>query len=696
MKKITALLLVCFVLVNVCFVSANEQASDVSRVLEAIKSRIGSTDEYDEFSSSVSTNNGKAYYRFNWSSSDKENGGYRSMNVGVNSENVIVSYDFYEEAVYERNNKASINRMPSDEAMKIAEEMLKKLNPSVADSFKLSKKSNTESLYSNDYSFKIQRYENSVPVIGNEGIITVSHDASKLLSLYMEYTEGLKSSTDTEFINRSRAEESFYNGFGMKLEYADDYTDGDKKIVLRYKPDVDYGEYISAIDGSVVKRETDEEMYRFASSDSASNLKETMSGGGGSSLSEIEIKETEKISGLISVADAEKLVRKNKIIALNNDFSLVRSALNRDYDDENKYIYNLRFEQTGQDLADKKVAYVEGVNVYLNASDGKIVSFYRNSKYSDEVNITSDEAQKKADEAVKILAPEHFGKEADFIFDEENSSNGNYRYSRYVNGIEYENNSVSVSVNLCDGSIYSYSIDFDDCEFPSADGVITSEEACRKLFEQIDYSVWYLPKTEKDFNTEAVPVYATEANNPVLDAFDGTLMYPVEKDSILPYTDISGHYAETVINTLAKFGVGFADGKFCPDSNIKQADFVALLMSAFTYRHPVVIKDGFDYSYLYSRAKNNGIINEGEYAPESEITRMDAAVMMIRAIGAEEVAKLESIFVPTFADVSTNKGYTSILSAMGVVNGDEYGNFNPEGKLSRADAAMMLYNYLSR
>ena len=171
MKKITALLLVCFVLVNVCFVSANEQASDVSRVLEAIKSRIGSTDEYDEFSSSVSTNNGKAYYRFNWSSSDKENGGYRSMNVGVNSENVIVSYDFYEEAVYERNNKASINRMPSDEAMKIAEEMLKKLNPSVADSFKLSKKSNTESLYSNDYSFKIQRYENSVPGIGNEGII---------------------------------------------------------------------------------------------------------------------------------------------------------------------------------------------------------------------------------------------------------------------------------------------------------------------------------------------------------------------------------------------------------------------------------------------------------------------------------------------------------------------------------------------
>ena len=41
-------------------------------------------------------------------------------------------------------------------------------------------------------------------------------------------------------------------------------------------------------------------------------------------------------------------------------------------------------------------------------------------------------------------------------------------------------------------------------------------------------------------------------------------------------------------------------------------------------------------------------------------------------------------------------GFTSILGAMGVIKGDENGNFNPSGTVTRADAAIMLYNYLSK
>ena len=70
--------------------------------------------------------------------------------------------------------------------------------------------------------------------------------------------------------------------------------------------------------------------------------------------------------------------------------------------------------------------------------------------------------------------------------------------------------------------------------------------------------------------------------------------------------------------------------------------------------------------------------------------------MLVRAIGAEKIAELEDIFVSVFSDVSENKGYVAILSAMNVINGDELGNFNPSMNLSRADAAIMLYNYLSK
>ena len=69
---------------------------------------------------------------------------------------------------------------------------------------------------------------------------------------------------------------------------------------------------------------------------------------------------------------------------------------------------------------------------------------------------------------------------------------------------------------------------------------------------------------------------------------------------------------------------------------------------------------------------------------------------MIRVLGIEEYAKLDKIYKPVFEDVNENVGYISILGAMGVFNGDENGLFNPDKNLTRADAAIVIYNYLSR
>ena len=688
MKKLIALLLVCFVMVNASFVYADTQSQEINNVLEAIKPRIPSTDEYDEFSSSVSDLNGKKQYHFTWSKNDDENGNYASMNVRVNSKGIITSFDFYNDKLHDYDNSVSIKRISSDEALKSAEEMLKKLNPDIAQTLKISKTQKNESLYARQFNFKVERYENSIPVIGNTGSISLSHDAKTLVSFYMNYDD-IDFSNENNFISREEAIDSFYNNFKMTLKYADNYKDGDKKIVLQYEPEFDYGayvnEYISAIDASVVKRDSTDEIYRFATSDSVANEK-AMLAGGSSSLTEIEIKEIEKISGLLSIEDAEKLVRSNKVIDINKNYNLAQSRLNRDYENKDKYIYNLRFENSEEER-------IYTINVYLDASNGKIIRFYKNGKYSEEKNVTEAEALKKANETVKILAKEHFGEKPDFVLEEKEEYNGNYRYIRYVNDIVYDGNSVSVGINLADGSVDSYSIYYSDYDFPSTNEVISDKDACDKLFEQIDYSVKYLPMTSE---SKAVPVYASDANSFIVDAFSGKLMYPEESETILPYDDIKDHYAENAVNTLKKYGIGFEGGSFLPDKNITQKDFVALLTSAFSYRQPVVIKANLDYNEFYLNAKNNGIVKEGEYNPEKEITRMEAAVMLVRAIGAEKIAELEDIFVTVFSDVSENKGYVAILNAMNVISGDEYKNFNPSHNLSRADAAIMLYNYLSK
>jgi len=691
MKRIIAsLLLVCFVFLNANFVYANPQSDELKDVLEQIKFRIPSTDEYDEFSSSVNTYSGSKRYRFNWSKTETENNDYASLSVQVNEDGVITSYNMYKDSLQNRNNVASTKRIPSDDVLVVAGEMLKKLNPDIADTLRLSKMQKTESLYSSEYVFRVQRYENDIPVIGNEGSITISSDAKELVGFHINYTDGIKSYEKVN-ISRDEAVQSFYKNFGMHLKYADDYSLGEKKIILQYEPKMEYGTYISAVDGSVVKQ-NEEDTYKFMASDSAANKEESMAGG--NRLTEVELKEIEKISGLISADDAEKIVRENEIISLDSGYLLTRSNLNRDYRNKDNYIYSLRFEKSENNESEKYVS-AYSVNATLEAKTGKILSFNKNGKYPDEENVKAEEAKEKAEKAVKVLAPEHFGEKPDFILSEDNDSKSYYRYNRYVNDIEYQSNYISVGINLADGSVSSYSIVYEENEFISPDGVIPPEEVLQALFSRIGYSVWYLPVKSDDAYI-AVPVYYSYENRFIVDAFSSEVLYNAEEDELVPYTDISGHYAEDAINMLAKFGVGFSGGKFNPDENIKQKDYVALLSAAFSYTQPIIISEKFDYTRYYQRADNNGIVKKEERAPESEIDRMDAVVMLVRAIGAEDIAELETIFVPTFADVTDKKGYVAILNGMGVINGDGNGNFNPDHKLSRADAAIILYNYLSR
>ena len=102
------------------------------------------------------------------------------------------------------------------------------------------------------------------------------------------------------------------------------------------------------------------------------------------------------------------------------------------------------------------------------------------------------------------------------------------------------------------------------------------------------------------------------------------------------------------------------------------------------------------YEQYYRSAYYQKIITREESEPESEITREDAAKYIIRAINAEEYAKLENIFVCPFNDVTENIGYIAILYGMKIIGGNGNGCFNPSKPLKRADAAIMMYNYLSR
>ena len=75
---------------------------------------------------------------------------------------------------------------------------------------------------------------------------------------------------------------------------------------------------------------------------------------------------------------------------------------------------------------------------------------------------------------------------------------------------------------------------------------------------------------------------------------------------------------------------------------------------------------------------------------------MEAAIFMVRAMGAEKYAELQGIWNCPFADITENQGYASLLYGMSIIKGDEAGNFNPDAYITNADSAIIIYNSLNK
>jgi len=89
---------------------------------------------------------------------------------------------------------------------------------------------------------------------------------------------------------------------------------------------------------------------------------------------------------------------------------------------------------------------------------------------------------------------------------------------------------------------------------------------------------------------------------------------------------------------------------------------------------------------LYARSLIKGYAN-GSFKPDATITRAEAAVIIARSLS------LKPTKTTNFSDVKSSHFAYSAISAVeqyGIIQGREAGKFNPDGKLTRAEMAMIL------
>lgn len=172
-----------------------------------------------------------------------------------------------------------------------------------------------------------------------------------------------------------------------------------------------------------------------------------------------------------------------------------------------------------------------------------------------------------------------------------------------------------------------------------------------------------------------------------------------------PYSDISGvEWAREAILSLTEKGIinGVEPGRFDPDAPITRAEFAKLTACAgklelYEKVFADVSRDDWFCKYV-GACSESGIMlgmEDGTMAPDRYITRQDAAVMIKRL--ADRMHPLPEAAY-SFADGARIAGYAAeavgCLADTGIMKGYEDNTFRPEGSITRAESAVILYRLL--
>lgn len=179
-----------------------------------------------------------------------------------------------------------------------------------------------------------------------------------------------------------------------------------------------------------------------------------------------------------------------------------------------------------------------------------------------------------------------------------------------------------------------------------------------------------------------------------------------ETETAVSFKDLAeAKWAEDAILFLCERGVinGNPDGTFKPNDNITRAEFVKLVATAMglsvssgSTAFGDVSADSW-YAPYVAAVFNQGIVNGDEYGnfnPEANITRQDMVTMLYRAVGAESGNVSGISFTDSGRISDYAKTAVGYFADKAIVNGFEDGSFGPLQNATRAEAAMIFYKLI--
>ena len=521
----------------------------------------------------------------------------------------------------------------------------------------------------------------------------------------------------------AKAGEDLAGALKLRLEYIRE--SGDAKAVLRYVPEKGAHEFLvdartgELLDLTELEEKMNQGIARASGGDNGSiapTAKAEMAADE-AGLTRAELEGVAQMEGVLSKEALDKALRAESAYGLRG-CSLMGTSYESEAGEDGKagrVLCTLRYARTddGERLTR---------NITVDARTGDVNNIWSSAPYGREKTLTEEAAQKKAEAFLKAWRPDwgltlyQTGSEI-MPRRMENEPYWHFTFAQTVNGLPFRGNAVHVGVDGADGSVYSLSYGWDeDVTFDDANGMVSMETALSawagtyetvlayrsvpqklskagpaqaKLMEQGVEYYYALRLTYGLERTENYEGVDAKTGKPVR-AERGTSREP------LAYGDLAGTSAKADIEKLAKYGAGYAGGRFRPSKNLTQWELVCLVYSlrGAALEPEAVEKDARESAYY--DACRLGLLRPAERDDGAVLTRADVVRMLLNAAGYGPAARLGGIYTCGYSDKGSipaeGLGYAAIAEALGLASGAYAGT----RAATRAEAASMLCRVMER
>lgn len=675
-KIIGAMTAVCMAAVLGTAVSAQTTESEgLQDAILTAKKIITVPKEYKDFTYSMKTSEDigvktNVWY-LRWTTQDEGN----SINAAVDTQGNLVYFDQYDR---ENNwNGQKLAAVSWEEGKKNASLFLQKAMPSAGaySHMRLEPQSYASST-AGAHIYQYRYYANDIPV----NFLTASVQVDKMTGKVTQYAGFQAGSAIPSFpvleglIGQDGAKAAYLDKAGVTLGYYSDFDEKTKKLTVfpAYQAE---GDSETVIDAKTGEKKTAKFRQR------GNGIFEDLSAGEAAAayardlLTKEEKEAISKVSGLLTQQEAEKAFR---AIAPNmkQEQKLNSATLSRQRVDQDRFVWNLNFEE---------------MSGSVDAKSGSLLSFYANNFSSDNQTADRGTAQQKAEEFLQKAAPEEWKqvKLSPVLEEQRPASSQRFIYYRQANGVDYYNNSLSVTV-MWDGSIRSYSKTwYTSAQFPSIEKAMSREQAFDYLNQKGRMGLSY----EYEAPGKVILAYGMQSAvyQMLTDPFTGAALSrdgsPYHDVTLPAYTDLAGHWSEAAVKTLLENGYYLEGNQFRPDQAITKAGF-------FRYLYTSSFLDSSDEE-MGEALIQWGIVKKGEWNPSQPLSREDAARYFVRYLGLDKAAQIDGIYRPLFQDAVSEgyQGYVSLCIGLNILPTQD-GKFYGGSIMTNATAAQAIYQLL--